>query len=607
MQITGKWDNDASRRGLRWALLAALMLLALLRAPYAATHLDFARDMFVAWRFLQGQEVPLAGPVLAATIHLGPAWYWLLAALLGMARSWLGTVLLLGLLSALQYPLAYLAGKAMHSRRAGLLWAVLLGLPAWSAFEAMLPQHYVLTAPLVLAVVLCALRYTQRPRWRYLAGLGLGLVLALHAHPSSAGLVWIVLAAVGAAAWRRQLRLLPLLAAVAVALLPLLPYLLWSWQNDFADLRAGGAYLADAQSTGSLATAPALLYQSVLGGAGYWLDTLLRAPHWLGLAVMSVLALAIAAALGGAVRLWREPATRVRLLQVLAAMAAVTLTTALIRSVSTYYMTTAVRAIALGGVALGLAAAGGVRVAVLGRAALFVLAVAFNLAAALVANRYLASGNWPFNFQALYDVSHPGTEPMRLLLLPAYAMGDSGEFLCSQGAPSVHGAYARHLLYDYAMEMRLACGRSDAQVGGAEPQRQHWLGLAKALAREAGLVAQQRVGPLQLFAVRRVLGGDAFVIPDRPVYPIHLPQDNPLQTRSFTVQLDAGERLAISTMAFFVQPAQVEFGAGKRLQLLGGDAISRVYACTDCAAGETVAVDLRVTTTNFSDTDIVVF
>ena len=607
MQLMGKWENESLRRGLRWALLGALMLLALLRAAYAATHLDFARDMFVAWRFLRGEEVPLAGPVLAATIHLGPAWYWLLAALLGMARSWLGTVLLLGLLSALQYPLAYLAGKAAHSRRAGLLWAVLLGLPAWSSFEAMLPQHYVLTAPLVLAVLLCALRYERRPRWRYLAGLGLGLVLALHAHPSSAGLIWIVLAVLASAAWRRQLRPLPLLAAAAVALLPLLPYLLWSWQNDFADLRAGGAYLADAQSTGSLANAPALLYQSVLGGAAYWLDTLLRAPRWLAVAVMTLLALAVVASLGGGLRLWREPATRARLWQVLAVIAAMVVTTALIRSVSTYYMTTSLRVAALGGIALGLAALGKARPAVFARAALAVLVLALNLAATQSGNRYLASGNWPFNFQSLYDVTHPGTAPMQLLLLPAYAMGDSGKFLCSQVAPSLHGAYARHLLYDYALEMRLACDRSDAQVGGDAPQRQHWLGLAKALAREAGLQASQRVGPLQLFAVRRVLNGDAFAMPGQPIYPVHLPQNNPLQTRSFALKLAAGERLAISTMAFFVQPAEVEFAGGKALRLLGGDAISRVYACADCAAGETATLELRVTTANFSDTDIVVF
>ena len=44
----------------------------LLRVPYAAAHMDLARDMFVAWRLLHGQAFPLEGPILAGTIHLGP-------------------------------------------------------------------------------------------------------------------------------------------------------------------------------------------------------------------------------------------------------------------------------------------------------------------------------------------------------------------------------------------------------------------------------------------------------------------------------------------------------------------------------------------------------
>ena len=133
-----------------YVLLAVLVLLALARVPYAATHLDLARDIFVAWRFLHGEEVPLAGPVLAATIHLGPAWYWLLAALLALTRSWLGVLLLLGVLSALLYPLAYLAGKELHSRGTGLLWAVLLGAYA----TAFIATGLTAMPPLVLILVL---------------------------------------------------------------------------------------------------------------------------------------------------------------------------------------------------------------------------------------------------------------------------------------------------------------------------------------------------------------------------------------------------------------------------------------------------------------------
>ena len=48
-------------------------------------------------------------------------------------------------------------------------------------------------------------------------------------------------------------------------------------------------------------------------------------------------------------------------------------------------------------------------------------------------------------------------------------MARSGRFLCGDAAPAVHGALARHLLYDYAIEMRLGCGRSDVAIGGVDP------------------------------------------------------------------------------------------------------------------------------------------
>lgn len=601
-------EKESSRRGLRWLVLGVLMLLALARAPYAAVHLDFARDLFVAWRFLRGEETPLAGPVLAATIHLGPAWYWLLATALGLLRSWLGVVLALGLLSALQYPLAYLAGKALHSRRAGLLWAVLLALPAWSSFEWMLPQHYVLTAPLVLAVLLCVLRWQQRPRTKYLVGMSLGLVLAVHAHPSSIGLVWIVLAVLAAALAQRRLQPRPLLIAALVALLPLLPYLWWSWHNGFADFRAGGDYLLDGQSTGSVWRAGAVLYASLLGGAAYWLDTLLQAPRWLQWTLMGALTLSFALAAAMLLRPRATAVARVSPGQVLAAIIAVALTTALIRSATTYYMTTPLRCVALGGVALGLALLGTARLAMLLRAGLVVLVLAFQGAATVAAGRYLAGGNWPFNFQALFDVASRGTEPMRLPLLPSYAMRASGEFLCGQAAVAAHGAYARHLLYDYALEMRLQCDRADVVVGGADAQRHHWLGLSKAVARQAGLSAVQRLGPLHLFPVRQVLNGEAIGMPDRPLYPVHLPVTNERTTRTFALELDAGEHVAVSEMAFFIAPAQIEFRAeGRSFAQLAGDGVVRVFGCSDCTASEKVRVELLLTTTTLADTDVVVF
>lgn len=581
-------------------LLALLVVLHLARVPYAATHLDFARDVFVAWRFLHGEEVPLAGPVLAGTIHLGPAWYWLLAALLAMARSWLGVVLALGVLSATQVLLAWRLGRLLHGERAGLLWASLLALPSWSGFEWMLPQHYVLTAPLALAFLLCAARYVRERRTRWLVGMALSFVFAVHAHPSSIGLAWIGLGVVAHAVWTRQWRWRAWLAAAAAALVPLLPYLWWSAANGFADFRAGGAYLVDGQSTGHAAAALPLLYEATLGGVQYWLDVLLAWPAAAVAGVLWLLAAIVAAALYGYAALLRDASTRRLALVALASVAALALTTALIRHQTTYYMITSLRVVACGALALGLAALGMAAAARALRAAAIVLTLGLNLACGVVAARFLVVGNWPFDFAALFDVTARDTAPQPLPLLPAYAMRDSAALLCAETASSMHGAYARHLLYDYAIEMRLQCARADVLAGGDAASRTHWLGLARHVAKTADLVPVRRIGPLALFPVRRVVAGDAFAAPDVPRYPVHVPLVNALQTRVYRIRLAPDERLAVSDVAFFVAPPQVEAAA---LRLVAGDAVTRVYACDDCAA----EIELRVTTQNFSDTDIVVF
>jgi len=591
-----------------WLLLAVLLLLHLVRVPYAATHLDFARDVFVAWRFLQGDDVPLAGPVLAGTIHLGPAWYWLLAALLAITRSWLGVVLLLGALSATQIVLAFRLGNVLHGERAGVLWAALLAIPSWSNVEWMLPQHYVLTAPLVLAFLLCATRYVQQRRARSLIGMALTFVLALHAHPSSAGLFWIALGVVAHAVWKRELRWQALAAAVAVACVPLLPYLWWSIGNGFADFRAGSAYLLDGQSTGSAANTLSVLQAATFGGARYWLQTWLAWPAF----VVAMFSLALVGAFVAAVPGWwhlaRDRDTRVVVAATLAGVMAVAVTTAMIRHQTTYYMTTTVRVVALGAVALGLAALGSAVWARTLRGSVIALALALNAACALAAARFVVSGQWPFDFQVLFDVTGTPAEPAPLLLLPAYAMRDSGEFLCGESATSVHGAYARHLLYDYAIEMRLRCGRADALVGGDDAARTHWFAVSRNVAKQTGLAPVRRVGSLALFPVRRVLSGDAFAAPAVPRYPIHVPVENAAEQRRYRVTLAPGERLAISDMAFFTAAPQVEIAEATRpVVLLGGDAVTRIYGCSDCAADTSTEFELRVTTPYFSDTDIVVF
>src|SRR5262245_27325546 len=68
--------------------IAAFVVVYLVPAPYAAVHLDLARDIYTALRVAQGEKFPLLGPILASTLHLGPIWYYLLALPLLLGNSW---------------------------------------------------------------------------------------------------------------------------------------------------------------------------------------------------------------------------------------------------------------------------------------------------------------------------------------------------------------------------------------------------------------------------------------------------------------------------------------------------------------------------------------
>jgi hypothetical protein len=271
----------------RLLALAALMAAYLLVLPYAATHLDLARDVYVALRLARGEEMPLQGPVLAGTLHLGPVWYYALAAPIALGAGWLAVVAVVALVGALQFPLAYLAGKALHSRLAGMLWAGLLLLPSWSTFESLFPEHTQWTATFTLAAIVAALRFERTSRPRYFVGLALACVLAVHAHPSAAGLALIGGAMLALGLRRGVLRPRTIAVAVAVAALPFAPLLVDQISRGFTVVGAAATYLGGEQARLDPAVIPSLLAQSLLGGLAYWFGDVFGTSPWVATACRS--------------------------------------------------------------------------------------------------------------------------------------------------------------------------------------------------------------------------------------------------------------------------------------------------------------------------------
>lgn len=598
--------NVAARSGwLRGGLLLGV-LYAAVRLQEGAVHLDLARDLWVGWRFAQGEAVPWHGPLMAGTFHLGPLWYWLLAAVIRLQGELMIALLWVGALSGAQFWLAYLLGKALHSRTAGVLWAVGLVWPSWSSFEWMLPLHYLLTAPLLLAAGVCGWRSWHKPRFKYLFGLALASLLGLHAHPSS--VVWwplLLLPPIGLLLTGRT-SLVTLLAAATAALLPLLPYLLWLLRQDFAELAAMAGYLGPAGQIGSLATLPALLQQTAWGGTGYLMDL------WLGWSAGGLrgagglaVALALAALLGGGVG-WQRRSSRAALLTLLALCLSAALLTAMLRQGTTFYMTTPLWVALCGLMAVALASIPWRAAALITQLGYGLVGVGLALSLQLALREFNQRGDWPFSFAPLFDVVGPANPAQPTPFLPLRELASSAAWLCDGPSRALHGAYARHLLYDYGLEMRVACRRSDLHIGG-DDDLPHWLGISRSVAERLARAPAAQIGAFALFPVHQVLEGAPHRLPMTPIYPSYQAADGSADVRSYRLRLRPGDHLALSTLAYFVEPAQLRSPPGQPLlQRLAGDAMSDIYHCPGCdPAGSDITVELSGS--QFAEYDLVVF
>lgn len=600
------WLGSRSARNLA---LGALALLLLLRIPYAGVHMGLARDFFTAYRIVHGDEFPPYGPVLNDTIHLGPVWFYLLAALQAVGRSWLSTLLLFGAVAALQVPLAYLLGKALHGRRAGLLFAVGLLVPSWTTFEWLLPSHPLLSPALDLAFLLCAVRYCRRPRTRYLVGMALFGVLAIHAHPANAGLLWVA-PAVAAWSWRRgALGARDVALAAAAALAPLLPFFWWDFTHGFAELKRAGAYLGNDRTTGSVFDVARLFAGVAWGGTREWFEPTLGWPAaWAGPATLIVAAGGAAGAVG-LVLGCRDARGRAVVACGVATLLAVLLTTVLIRADTPYYMAASTWVVLAGLVAIGLASLGRTRAAHAVRA----FAVAAGLAACLVTivgtARFQTRGTWAFEWVPWFDIKRPRDGHVEILpLMPAYAQRASGQFLCTRPAPAVHGAYAAQLMTDHAVAMRLVCGRGDARIGGQAPGREHWLGLSRAMLARIGVRPARRIGPIGLVPARPVGDTPALLPPAVPVYPAQVPPPPSAEIRVPPFRMAASEHLAVTHLAYALaeRPAIVVRMDGRVVEPRYRDGFVSVYDCA-CAPDTGAEVGIEMRGGNSRGIDLAVF
>jgi hypothetical protein len=476
-------------------------------------------------------------------------------------------------------------------------------------FEAVVQNHASLVATLTLAVLVFALRYFDTGSRSALGVAGLLFGLALHAHPSAAGLGLLLLAAVG---WRARRTGASWLADLAIAgfgaIVPFAPYLWSQASSGFPDFTRAAAFVGDPGSIGSLVHMPALLGAMFVGGgqvvASDLVGQLPTAPDVVLVATLLVLF----ASACGIVAALNQPTRRATIVAGLTAMLVLAASVAAIRAVTPFYMTFVVWTIAAGVLAAGLRFCSRlpiVRWVAFGALALLTVTIVTTQAG--VADT-LRRGAYPFAFFPLFDVKarwQPGAPPMPFLV--ARASSESGQLLCEEPSVTAHGSYAVHLFHVYALEAQLGCGRNgNVALGGTGGP--HKAGVSDTIASRLGFTAAGRLGPLLLLPVAQVVSPTRGApTPPLATYPpIALRFDAPAP-HVFDFEASQSEAVLVTDMyfAFVAPPAVTATANGTAAAPVARDRVSTAFQCTQCQPGSTVKWRIQVTTPAVERVDIV--
>ena len=561
------------------AIVATFMAIYIASSAFGAAGPDTARDVAAALAIRDLGALPLHGPLLAGTSHLGPLWFYLLAAPMTVARSWVGVALFVAILGSLQFPLAYAAGRRLIDRRFGLLWCALLALPGWGSFQLVGFSHTNMVPVCSMLVLYALVRLAQQRQARWLVLAAAALSLALHAHPSTVGLAPLILVVALLAMPGIGALLRWGTVALLVALLPFAPLLVERHSAAVPLVAQAADYLGSTMHASNLlAIAEGLVA---------------LAPGVPVITIVTVLALEFAALCGLLFSLRRQPWPVAAALIATGAYAALI---AWLRPTTPFYMTyallpfvAALGALGLYGLCAGLRERGsalltGVIGLILTLHAFFMFGIAATI----------ASGDVSLDVASRLDIKQEDTLPTPPEpWLAAHAVDASGALLCSQRGPvALHGAYAYLEQVYLGLDHRLRCGIVDIRLAGAEPAATHLVGIARPAWRALGWTPPSRLGGIGVTDAAEILWPmRGLPPPDGSDYPPALIPSTPIRTVSIDAAVP-GSRAVVVAQPYvpWMMPAQIEASAnGVARAPLSRDVAAAVYVCAECGAAAAAA------------------
>jgi hypothetical protein len=297
-----------------WPMSIVLLLMAAQIACGVATSVsssDTNRDIFFAQQIASGKFFPLTGPDINGTFHVGPLWYYLLAPILLVASNAAAVTGFMAALSAIQFPLAYKLGERQGSRLEGILFVLMLAIPAWTVVSFGALTHTVTIASALLVGALAAQNYRTHPEAKSAVLVGLASTLMLTAHPTLVVFAGLLIVWAGKEAPRRLSSINHAVLVLLPVLLSLLPMAYEQWRGGFADVATTSRYTQSEWSMPSFSNGLRLLFATIFYAPKYLTHFWLQLSSTQEQILFSIYALLMLAAVVGLItRFWREQASR---------------------------------------------------------------------------------------------------------------------------------------------------------------------------------------------------------------------------------------------------------------------------------------------------------
>lgn len=468
-------------------------------SQFAPAGVDSIRDIYQANAIASGAALPLTGPQLAHSIHLGPLWFYILAIPAALFGSWGSVALFAFFLSSLKFWLAYVLGKELHSARLGLLFALFLALPSWTSIQLVIWTHTIVLETTLLLYLLSLRRsYFSPSTWRWFLT-GLCFSLALHAHPTA--LPFIILLPL---TWRSLSQRWHWTGWLMLGIgVPFLPYGVDQLINGFPDLAALRHYQAAEFSPGGPLAMLKLLYSVVVTGPNLFYKTVLPAH----IAILAIAAhwILILAALFFCLWRLRSTETKLRRLLILAValLVIVIVFVVLIRARTPWHFAYAPSFTLAFVYAVAATIAFKPEFKFKAQALISSIIIMLFLAAMSGASYKLYTNSIKFQYLVLYDVKNlksPWGETG--LEIPAFASKAHGEFLCENAPIVLHGPYAAMVDFHVGMEAEMSCDRRDNILLGGRfksPEYKHIAGVTAEMSRVLGAEPDSQVGNIYFY------------------------------------------------------------------------------------------------------------